>query len=39
MQLPRPDGSKATYSITYKNLTAQPTAGDFDNIVETFETR
>jgi hypothetical protein len=39
MLLPRPDGSKATYNITYKNLTAQPTAGDFDNIMETFETR
>lgn len=37
--LPRPDGSKATYNITYKNLKAQPTDGDFDNIIDTFETR
>ncbi len=39
MQLPRPDGSTATYKITYKNLTFGQTAGDFDNIVGTFETR
>lgn len=39
MTLPRPDGSKAVYNISYKNLKAQATDGDFDNIVETFETR
>ncbi len=39
MVLSRPGGGTATYRITYRNLTAQPTAGDFDNIVETFETR
>lgn len=39
MSLPRPSGTKAVYNITYKNLTAQATVGDFDNIVETFETR
>lgn len=39
MPLKRPSGTTATYNITYKNLTAQPTAGDFDNIIETFETR
>lgn len=39
MSLPRPSGGKAIYNITYKNLTAQPTVGDFDNIIETFETR
>lgn len=39
MALPRPTQEIARYVITYKNLTAQPTAGDFDNIVETFETR
>lgn len=39
MVLPRPSGSSAMYNITYKNLTAQPSVGDFDNIIETFETR
>jgi hypothetical protein len=39
MMLPRPNGSKARYNITYKNLTAQPSIGDLDNIIETFETR
>ena len=39
MQLPRPDGTKAVYNIRYKNITAQPDAGDFDNILQTFETR
>jgi hypothetical protein len=39
MVLPRPSGDMATYNITYKNLTAQPTTGDLDNIIETFETR
>lgn len=39
MLLTRPDGNKATYNVTFKNLTAQPTSGDFENIVETFEVR
>lgn len=37
--LTRTDGSKATYNITYKNLTAQPTSGDFEHMMETFEAR
>jgi hypothetical protein len=37
--LSRPSGGKATYNIVYKNLTAQPTAGDLDDMIETFETR
>lgn len=39
MNLTRPDGTKAVYRLTYQNVTAQPTARDVDNIVETFETR
>lgn len=39
MPLPRPDGSKATYRISYRNLSAQQTAGDIVNIIKTFETR
>lgn len=39
MLLKRPSGGTVTYNIVYKNLTAQPTAGDFDNIIETFEAR
>ena len=39
MKLPRPDGSMATYNISYKNITAQPGVGDLDNIIDTFETR
>ncbi len=39
MSLPRPDGSKATYNITYKNVTAGGGSGDLENIISTFETR
>lgn len=39
MKLPRPDGSTAVYKITYKNLSAQQTAGDLVSIIKTFETR
>lgn len=39
MKLPRPDGTTASYNITYNNLTAVPSFRDLKNIVETFETR
>lgn len=39
MVLNRPSGGTATYNIMYRNLTAQPTGGDMDNIIKTFETR
>lgn len=39
MQLPRPDGSTATYKITYKNLTVSQSPRDLKGIIETFETR
>jgi hypothetical protein len=39
MLLKRPSGGTATYNITYKDLTAQPTGNDLDNMIETFETR
>jgi len=39
MKLPRPDGTTATYKITYKNLSVSETIGDAKNILETFETR
>ncbi len=39
MPLSRPSGGTANYTITYKNTTALPTARDFLNIIETFETR
>jgi len=39
MSLTRPDGTRAVYRMTYRNVSAQPTARDVDNIVSTFETR
>lgn len=39
MTLPRPNGSTATYKITYMNLSASQTIRDAENIIETFETR
>lgn len=39
MLLPRPNGQTAPYRITYLSSSALPTARDFINIVETFETR
>jgi hypothetical protein len=39
MTLPRPNDTKATYKIIYRNLSAQQTAGDLVNIISTFETR
>lgn len=37
--LRRLDGSTATYRMTYRNLMAQPSARDLDDIIETFEAR
>ena len=39
MKLPRPDGTTATYRITYRNLSAQQTSGDLIGMIKTFETR
>lgn len=39
MSLQRPNGSRATYNITYKNVTSQSSSGDIVNIIKTFETR
>ena len=39
MELTRPDSSKASYRLTYQNVTAQPNSRDVINMVETFETR
>lgn len=35
----RPNGEKATYNITYRNLMANPHVRDLTDIVQTFETR
>lgn len=37
--LTRRDGSKATYYLSYRNLSAQPSAGDLVSMVRTFEAR
>ena len=39
MQLPRPDGSRATYAITYRNLKFTPDDSVLRNIIDTFQTR
>ncbi|NBU33135.1 hypothetical protein EB118_01495 [bacterium] len=39
MQLPRPDGTKALYSITYRNLKYSPDDVMLQNVIETFQTR
>lgn len=39
MILPRPGEKSAPYRITYRSLSALPTARDFINIIKTFETR
>jgi hypothetical protein len=39
MLLSRPDGSKATYKVTYRDVSANPTARDLLKIIGTFETR
>jgi hypothetical protein len=39
MQLPRPDGTRATYSITYRNLKFSPDDNTVKNIINTFQTR
>ena len=39
MQMPRPDGTRATYVITYRNLKFTPDDSMLRNIVETFQTR
>ena len=39
MQLPRPDGSRATYVVTYRNLKFTPDDTLLRNIVDTFQTR
>lgn len=39
MLLTRPDGSKASYSITYRDLTFNSSDADLRNIVQTFQTR
>lgn len=37
--LTRVDGSKASYRMTYKNVTAIPNARDLDNMLQTFKSR
>lgn len=37
--LERPDGSTATYRISYRNFTANPNSGDLISIVKSFRTR
>ncbi len=39
MNLSRPDGSMATYTIYYSNVTAMPDAAQFSEIMQTFRTR
>ena len=39
IELKRPDGSTATYTIVYHNLTASPEATRFYQIAESFQTR
>ena len=39
MKLPRPDGSVASYKISYRNLSAQETPGDLVCMIKTFTTR
>jgi hypothetical protein len=39
MQLLRPDGSMATYTIEYRNVTAMPDSGQLHQIIESFQTR
>lgn len=39
MQIPRPSGGKATYSITYRDLTVGPGDAALRSIIESFQTR
>lgn len=39
LQLPRPDGSTATYSILYTNLKATPDSSQLTQIADSFQTR
>lgn len=39
MKMPRPDGSRATYVITYRNLKFTPDDTILRNIADTFQTR
>jgi hypothetical protein len=39
MSLPRPDGSQAAYTIYYSNVTAYPDAVQFQEIMDSFQTR
>ncbi len=39
MKLSRPNGTQATYSIVYRNLTATPDDNQLRSIVESFQTR
>lgn len=37
--MPRPNGSKATYKITYRDLTITPVEAPLNSIIESFQTR
>jgi hypothetical protein len=39
MKLHRPDGTTATYTIVYRNITALPDASQLQQIVNSFQTR
>jgi hypothetical protein len=39
IRMPRPDGSKATYVITYRDLTISPTDAALRNILASFQTK
>lgn len=39
MTLPRPNGSKAVYTITYRDLTVRPTDAQLRSIVQSFQPR
>lgn len=39
IKLPRPDGTSANYSITYRDVTITPTEAPLKAIIETFQTR
>lgn len=39
LEVPRPSGQAGSYTIVYRDLTAQPTGRDLNGIIKTFQTR